>query len=99
MPEPQAESALDRVLSDSCRHVGDECELSYADVTAARAELAALRSAVAELYIELSLCRCDCGVSVQPPHAITCARCRGIERYDEWRLRAPRHQRSDDNHE
>lgn len=61
-------------------------------IKAQDAELAALRRRCedaerlcAQLRLALEDSACLCGVSIQPPHAIKCARCVGMTRYDEAR--------------
>jgi hypothetical protein len=40
----------------------------------------------AAMYVALSDAACDCGPTVQPPHAVKCSRCRGLEEFDRLRL-------------
>jgi hypothetical protein len=42
---------------------------------------ATLRHGYARLVLALEECKCQCGPSVQPPHALKCARCRALERH------------------
>ncbi len=73
---------------DTCASLTMDLADELARAEKARGDAVEHQRLSAKLYVALELSRCECGVSVQPPRAMKCARCAALEDADKLRALA-----------